>query len=183
MIIVNPGVDHSTSDVFYASRVFVKGTSGVSLGAGWYEGAFSDADQHLYYQRSDECRGTTCFWIPVDDGCTSGQGSTLMLIYNVTSTNTRSGWCYNGDSWDAMVTGVDLGGADAVAQEVAGEVKRTVSGAMHLPGNGARFKRAQVFGSSWRVIRSGLSELQFFNSDDPYELDFNSNYYDFYVDD
>ena len=58
MNIVNPGVDHSTTDDFYASRVLIKGSNGHRLEGGWFEGAFNtDVYRHIYYQNSHQCTG------------------------------------------------------------------------------------------------------------------------------
>ena len=108
-----------------------------------------------------------------------------MIINSVTATNSWAAWCYDGNSWHTLVSNVNLGNLNAAKQEVAGEVKRTVSGTMPLPGSGARFKSAQVRNSSgtWESIRPSTSNLSFYGNDHPYDLDFNSNYFDFYVDD
>ena len=185
MYIVNPGVDHSTVDDFYASRVLILGSNGHSLESGWFEGAFnSNSARHIYYQDSHQCIGpNNCYWVIRDTECNVGQDYIHVIIHSVASANTWSSWCFDGNSWYATATGVNLGSLNAGKQEIAGEVKRTVSGAMSLPGRGARFRAAQFLGSSWHLAEPGLSQLNFFLSDAPYQLDFSRNYSDFYADD
>ena len=188
MHIVNPGVDHNTTDDFYASRVLLDGSNGETLEAGWYEGAFGPGGntQRIYYQDSHTCTGPdTCYWVDRSSMCRRSNNYAFITINIVASSGTWSAWCYDGSTWKVMVSSVRLGGLNTNDQEVLGEVKRTVSGAKTLPGSGARFTSAQARASSgtWAPFTNSIGGLSFRNSDNPYSTSYYANYFDFYVND
>ena len=187
MYIVNPGVDHDTDIDLYASRVLTIGSNGKWLEGGWFEGAFyEDSGQHVYYQDSNQCASpSVCDWIIRDYECNRAQGNAFITMNSVAATSSWSAWCYDGNSWHAMITGVNLGGLTANEQEALGEVRRSVSGTTTLPARGARFTSVQVRASSghWATVRTTTSQVSLYDDDDPYELDMRAQYHSFYVDD
>ena len=188
MHIVNPGVDHSATSNFYASRVLIEGTNGETLEAGWYEATWEGAGdtQFIYLQDSHDCTSPDeCFWEDWSDECRRSNDYAFVTMNSVASSGTWSAWCYDGSTWQTMASSVSLGSLNAKDMEAFGEVRRTVSGATTLPGSGARFTSVQARNSSgtWAAFTNSIGGLYFFNSDDPYEVSYYGHYFDYYVDD
>ncbi|MBI2172459.1 MAG: hypothetical protein HYU30_10700 [Chloroflexi bacterium] len=179
MEIVDPGVDHSTSDDFFAARVYVSGTNGYDLEGGWFEAAFSsDTDQHIYGQDSHSCSGNppVCYWEWFDQTCDNTRIAAQVAIDPDNSTQWTSS-CWDGDSWNTMQSLVTLGDDDAAFLEVTGELLRTVSGETNLTTDGVYFREIAVADTSGYWDWGASVSADFWGTDSSYTRE-DVSYYD-----
>jgi hypothetical protein len=182
MEIIDPGVDDSND--FFAARVLAQAFSN-SLEAGWaeYAAPFGDSGQHIYSQDSHTCTGNPpqCDWAEFDSTCDNTRANAQTTVAPVSSNSTY--WrsvCWDGDSWNTMINNVNMQSADAGTLEVAGEIKRTVSGETDMTQSGVNFGGITVADASdnWWSWGSTISSA-FWGTDSSYTRE-DVYYYDMF---